>query len=1476
MIELYIERNLVDLKDDITIPFTFESIDPDKLSTIKNSFSKTIDLPGTLNNNNIFGDIFRVDRYISSVQDNGNVGFQYDPHKKAEYILVNNGSVINSGYCTLNEILIQEYEKITYKITLYGGLGNFFYNLMYKEDGNYKTLYDLIWNWKSKESTIYSQPLTPAEENTQVLFNCNPRLVAQSYSYLKPSEDITEDYEEYNPETGNYQWHYADNPAWWNLEYNERYKITEIDKDIVFVPSYSGYYNDFDSKHIIYNTRDRASYFSPKVRTTDTDNKLNQSFPEGYNDTSQNPNVVYQTIGKTLSHLDSNRYGLISVSRDLDPFEAGDLRISEMPVAIRLSKLMRTLSEPWNNGGYKVEWDKDITDSYYWNYSWVLLGKLNQESNSDSYNIDIEKLSYDDNIKYVWRGRPYYNVDNGTPFWSSSRLITGNLNNGSYTFKINTKPSISFSTNYMDSNILNHINEYKLVSSIHTVIANINYYRQNLFCLVHKILKRGPEETTLAHYKSILDVFYITQNSTISKFGDGLDNTEILTERIKRKIKSFSNLQIPTIDQVRIHNINPSLGFSTEDNLNYIDAKFSNELISTDFDIEEDNTAIEIIQFNIPIFVDYSINDVGNINYGIGIWGVDNPSDVPVNIVDNNYFSFIDNRGNYLFYIVDPTVVRETMIKCSFNESSTKTGIFLKNTAGLNIIELTKSMLFANSESPAKYLIDFCKMMNYRFVLDDLNKKINIYTLKNYYKNEIEDIDNLVDISRDRSIKIINTKNKLINFGLDTEETYPVSLYNRISKDKFNEYKIDTGIEWNQDTTNLLNDLIYKNIIDWQQSSVFYNLKPQFPRPYITPTVSWTLFNADTTSLQKKELINPGYGMQVSTLTETIDYMPKISLFNRDNKYVDTANNLIFLNGFVKNYDYTPTDYIEYKPNNIIRSKYIDTSGNITNSSYQDIYVYNVIENYKYCITCSYTSGYSSYVANYYDSNDVRIGTEYPQQDQTYNRAELTLPEGTTVIKINFRKDDTEKKKLESLLYTISSRLSVSQDVAEQFYLNGSRCYMNDFSYLDNFIGWGRWSDRNYSADSWVLPYFSRDLYNQRVNDISNQVFAPVATLDGKYFYIYNGLYMTVDDPDWEIRTYFIADIDNPHFWAKYLPQDNKNVLAKYDRFGNFLGTEGNISLNQYIFENASINTLGGSVIELRMNVYKPYSNDTYMKGDVILKSKHWEPSQQVLASWNLVRQDNTRMYDLKNTVFIRDNNYTYRKQISNINSINNNEYKFNPLIDIQNTIFETNWKDLIKDQYDKNSRDITCYIDLSNFGSPNDILRKFYKWQGFYWIITKIENFQYGQIGKDKFTKCTLHKILKLDNYINKPEIIYEEVELTPNNVWNNSRFEFVGGMLYIVGDPNWEMRSYRINTTTMRNVRFWSQYPSDTSGVYVFWAIDRIGNFVNQQYSIDSNQYNFYGERINIENTAELRMNVWKANSSTTRVKASVISNQ
>ena len=141
-IKLYINGIEADLTEDISLPITYVQEDLTNPTIVKNSFSKTVTLPGTKTNNSIFGQFYKLDRFTINHTGNTTVGVEYAPSKRIPFQIYKNSNIVESGYLQLNAVNIDSY-KVSYDTTLYGGLGDFFYGLSYKEDGEKLTLADL-------------------------------------------------------------------------------------------------------------------------------------------------------------------------------------------------------------------------------------------------------------------------------------------------------------------------------------------------------------------------------------------------------------------------------------------------------------------------------------------------------------------------------------------------------------------------------------------------------------------------------------------------------------------------------------------------------------------------------------------------------------------------------------------------------------------------------------------------------------------------------------------------------------------------------------------------------------------------------------------------------------------------------------------------------------------------------------------------------------------------------------------------------------------------------------------------------------------------------------------------------------------------------------------------------------------------------------------------------------------------------------
>lgn len=140
-ISLYIADRLVDLDDQSFILFNYQMDDLSNPTIVKNSFSQQITLKGTPANNKIFGESFKLDRRFGG--NGGDSGVDFNASQKTPFVIYNEMSeILQSGYVKLDSVS-RVGADIQYKITLYGGLGSFFYALSYDEDGNKRTLADL-------------------------------------------------------------------------------------------------------------------------------------------------------------------------------------------------------------------------------------------------------------------------------------------------------------------------------------------------------------------------------------------------------------------------------------------------------------------------------------------------------------------------------------------------------------------------------------------------------------------------------------------------------------------------------------------------------------------------------------------------------------------------------------------------------------------------------------------------------------------------------------------------------------------------------------------------------------------------------------------------------------------------------------------------------------------------------------------------------------------------------------------------------------------------------------------------------------------------------------------------------------------------------------------------------------------------------------------------------------------------------------
>lgn len=172
-IELYIDSKKVEFKEPPKVLITYAHQDLHNPTVVKNSFSKTITVEGTPHNNQIFGCFYDMTR-ITGYDDVYLTGAYFNASRKVPFELYRNGEMMEQGYIKLDKVT-KKGNEIQYSITLYGGLGEFLYNLQYKEDGEQMRLSDLDFGFNMDmeitKETVYNAWKHLTEPNPNVIYS---------------------------------------------------------------------------------------------------------------------------------------------------------------------------------------------------------------------------------------------------------------------------------------------------------------------------------------------------------------------------------------------------------------------------------------------------------------------------------------------------------------------------------------------------------------------------------------------------------------------------------------------------------------------------------------------------------------------------------------------------------------------------------------------------------------------------------------------------------------------------------------------------------------------------------------------------------------------------------------------------------------------------------------------------------------------------------------------------------------------------------------------------------------------------------------------------------------------------------------------------------------------------------------------------------------------------------------------------------
>lgn len=224
----------------------------------------------------------------------------------------------------------------------------------------------------------------------------------------------------------------------------------------------------------------------------------------------------------------------------------------------------------------------------------------------------------------------------------------------------------------------------------------------------------------------------------------------------------------------------------------------------------------------------------------------------------------------------------------------------------------TLTQVLAGTKSPGSYLISLAKVFGLCFLVDEVNNAVRLCRRADFYTGDVVDLSDRLDT--DGTMQPLTFSSKALQWSYKKYYGKEASDYERDYSQPYGSKTINTGYEFNNDTSKVLKDVTINGGADVLEASksytmyayyivfgeTFYRLL-KFP---MTEDVKWKLSHYDSTGQVDKTLDCKPTNESFVEFTYTLedgdynDAFPKLQLHGDDNKAEDGDGVLLWFTGF--------------------------------------------------------------------------------------------------------------------------------------------------------------------------------------------------------------------------------------------------------------------------------------------------------------------------------------------------------------------------------------------------------------------------------------------------------------------------------------------------------------------------------------------------------------------------------------------------
>lgn len=330
-LHLFISGKEVDFNSDPKILFNFKETELTNPTIVKNSWSKTVTINSTPNNDDIFNHFWNLERNQAGVSFNAMI--------KNPFELYVNNALIQNGYCKLDNVKMSNHQ-VQYQVSLFGGLGDFFYNLSYNQG-----------QATDERKTLASLSFTTDEYDSepQLDFVINRNTIDEAWKAINGNGSIIPD---------------------------DKWRV------INFAPCYNGIPSDFDANKVLINYRGQNLGI------------FYRNWNDG--DSWDTSDHHYQPVIGGVKNMSG--YSVGEASEELTSDETFDLRSYLQRPVVNVNRVLQACFQPQNNGGYQVKLDTHFFnyDNPYWTDGWCTLPMLRDLDVEGGQTSEITGATVDD------------------------------------------------------------------------------------------------------------------------------------------------------------------------------------------------------------------------------------------------------------------------------------------------------------------------------------------------------------------------------------------------------------------------------------------------------------------------------------------------------------------------------------------------------------------------------------------------------------------------------------------------------------------------------------------------------------------------------------------------------------------------------------------------------------------------------------------------------------------------------------------------------------------------------------------------------------------------------------------------------------------------------------------------------------------------------------------------------------------------